>query len=64
MSEGRRTNEQFNKRQANMRELIETDGLSTLQFRPVEKTQPMTVADGKPIDNVWKQVVDLGQPEM
>ena len=47
-----------------MRELIETDGLSTLQFRPVEKTQPMTVADGKPIDNVWKQVVDLGQPEM
>jgi len=61
--EGRRTNELFKKRQTNMRELIEQDGLNTLQFKMIDKKQPMTTADGQPVDNVWQYTVDLGPPD-
>ena len=60
--EARRTNDHFKKRQANMRNLIDKDGLTTLQFKLVSKNQ-LGLADGTPLDNVWHYTVDLGQPE-
>lgn len=61
--EGRRTNALFEKRQANMLELIETDGVSTLEYKLVEK-KPITVGGDPLIKNVWHYTVDIGPPQM
>ncbi len=46
-----------------MRELIETDGVSTLEFKLVDK-KPIAVGNDPSINNVWHYTVDLGAPDM
>ena len=60
--EGRRTNELFEKRQANMRQLLEQDGVSTLSYKLVDK-KPIAVGGDPSVDNVWHYTVDVGAPE-
>ena len=60
---GRRTNALFAKRQPDFENLIAQDGISTLKFRLVEKKQLLALPSTPALPNVFRHIVDLGEPE-
>jgi hypothetical protein len=59
---GRRTNALYKKRSPDLQALMAVDGLSSLQFKLVDK-KPVLREGGQPVDKVWHYLVDIGAPE-
>ncbi len=58
-----RTNALFARREPDFRALMESDGVSSLQFKLLDK-KPLALAGGPALPNAWHYTVDLGAPSV
>jgi hypothetical protein len=59
--EAQRTMELYKRRQPRLAELAQEDGVNSLKFDLVEK-KPLPLGNGQTLPNVWRYLVELGQP--